>query len=98
MTEGVSIDDLLDVAGRRCCAAPEETGWKSGKTGRVGYVQTTALLAMYINRYLCISLYYYHRVSSGSAESGSRLNQTIQGPTLPLPRAPLTLPPKTSPS
>ena len=26
VTEGVSIDDLLDVAGRRCCAAPEETG------------------------------------------------------------------------
>ena len=48
--------------------------------------QTTALLAMYINGYLYISLYCYHRVSSGSAESGPRLNQTVQGPFLSLSR------------
>ena len=41
--------------------------------------QTTALLAMYINGYLYISLYCYHRVSSGLAEFGPRLNQTVQG-------------------
>ena len=35
--------------------------------------QTTALLAMSINRYLYISLYYYYKVSSGSAESEPRL-------------------------
>ena len=48
--------------------------------------QTTALLAMYINGYLYISLYCYHRVSSGLAEFGPRLNQTVQGRFLSLPR------------
>ena len=48
--------------------------------------QTTALLAIYINGYLYISLYCYHRVSSGSAESGPHLNQTVQGRFLSLPR------------
>ena len=46
-------------------------------------MQTTALLAMLINRYLYISLYCHHRVSSGAAEPGSCLNQTVQGPSLP---------------
>ena len=37
--------------------------------------QTTALLAMSINSYLYIVLYYHCRVSSGSAESGPRRDQ-----------------------
>ena len=52
-------------------AAPEET-----RENREFWIrQTTALLAMYINGYLYISLYCYHRVSSGSAESGARRDQ-----------------------
>ena len=34
---------------------------------------------MPINRYLYISLYFHYGVSSGAAESGPRLNQTVQG-------------------
>ena len=48
--------------------------------------QTTALLAMSINRYLYISLYCHYRVASGAPEPEPRLNQTVQGPSLPLPR------------
>ena len=62
-------DDLLDVAGRRCCRS-RGNRMKERENREFWIRQTTALLAMSINRYLYIYLYCYCRVASGSAESG----------------------------
>ena len=56
VTEGISIDDLLDMAGRRCLPLQRKPDKRAGKPGSFGYVQTTALPAMSINKYLYIYL------------------------------------------
>ena len=54
VTEGVLIDDLLDVAGHRCCRS-KGNRMKERENREFWIWQTTALPAMSINRYLYIS-------------------------------------------
>ena len=44
------------------------------RENREFWIRQAVLLAMSINRYLYIALYFSYKFSSGAAEPGSRLN------------------------
>ena len=68
--EGVSFDDLLDGADRRYCRSRGDR--MKERENREFWIRANDHPPRDVHQ--SISLYFHYRVSSGSAEPGSRLN------------------------